>query len=66
MDQALISDVIIAGNRYIQTETIKARLQTRPGEPFNEATIKANIERFRASGAFDDVRISEAMGPNGE
>jgi outer membrane protein insertion porin family len=64
-DQALISDVIIAGNKYIQTETIKARLQTRPGEPFNEATIKTDIERLRASGEFDDVRISEAIGANG-
>jgi outer membrane protein assembly factor BamA len=64
-DQALISEVIIAGNRGIPTETIKARLQTHPGERLNEATIKADVERLRASGEFTDVRVSDEAGRDG-
>ena len=62
---AVISEIRVAGNRRIPTETIKAQVRTQPGELFSEPTIKADIDRLRGLGEFDDVRIQDAIAPNG-
>ncbi len=47
------------GNRRISTEAIKAQIRTQSGELFSEPMIKADIERLRGLGEFDDVRIQD-------
>ena len=61
----VVDEVVIAGNRRIPTETIKANIQTQAGVPFNEDTVKSDIERLRSLGYFDDVRITDDTGPTG-
>ncbi len=61
----VISEIRVAGNRRIATETIKAQIQTKSGDLFSEPTIKGDIERLRELGVFDDVRIQDDVSSNG-
>src|SRR5262245_16222261 len=61
----VISEIRVAGNSRISTETIKTQIRTQSGELFSEPTIKADIERLRGLGEFDDVRIQDESSPNG-
>src|SRR5438093_5798705 len=58
---AVISEIRVAGNRRIPTEAIKAQIRTQLSEP----TLKADIERLRGLGEFDDVRIQDDLAQNG-
>jgi outer membrane protein assembly factor BamA len=62
---ATIEDVRIAGNNRITTETIQAKIATKPGEPFNRVVINKDEDRLRSLGYFDDVRVTVEIGPNG-
>ena len=64
-NSGVISEIRVAGNRRISTEAIKAQIRTQSGELFSEPMIKADIERLRGLGEFDDVRIQDEIGPNG-
>src|SRR5262249_6790954 len=61
----VISEIRVAGNRRIATETIKAQIQTRSGDLFSEPTLTGDIERLRGLGEFEDVRIQDEISPNG-
>ena len=58
-NSGVISEIRVAGNRRISTEAIKAQIRTQSGELFSEPMIKADIERLRGLGEFDDVRIQD-------
>ena len=62
---AVISEIRVAGNRRIPTEAIKAQIRTQLGERLSEPTLKADIERLRGLGEFDDVRIQDDLAQNG-
>ena len=62
---AIIEDVRVAGNPRIPTETIHARIDTKPGQSFNRVIINRDEDRLRSSGDFDDVRVTVENGPNG-
>jgi len=59
VNSGVISEIRVAGNRRISTEAIKAQIRTQSGELFSEPMIKADIERLRGLGEFDDVRIQD-------
>ncbi len=61
----VVSEIRVAGNRRIATETIKAQIQTKSGDLFSERTIKGDIERLRGLGEFDDVRIQDDASSTG-
>ena len=62
----VVRELIIAGNRRIPTDTIKANIHTRAGAPLNMATLKADIERLESSGEFDNVSLTEETQGNGD
>ena len=61
----IIEDLRVAGNRRISSETIHARIDTKPGQPFNRVIINRDEDRLRSSGDFDDVSVTVENGPNG-
>jgi len=61
----VISDIIVAGNRRIPTETIKSQIHLKPGEALNESVIRDDVARIRALGEFNDVRVSDEAASDG-
>src|SRR5262249_8601806 len=53
-----VSNIFVAGNRRIPTDTIKAQIRTQTGSPLNESTVKGDVERIRSLGEIRDVRVS--------
>lgn len=51
-----IAAVDVNGNRTIAQETILARVQTKPGGPYQSAVVSEDIRRLFALGYFTDVR----------
>jgi outer membrane protein insertion porin family len=52
-----ISAIEIAGNRSVEPETIRSRLQLAVGSPFDPAKADQTIKALFATGIFADVRI---------
>lgn len=52
----VLDRVEISGNRRVEEEAIRVRLRMRPGVPFDEASVDADVKSLFAMGFFDDVR----------
>jgi outer membrane protein insertion porin family len=56
-----VAEVVVTGNRRIETSAIRARIGTRAGEPFDPARIAADVREVHALGFFRNVQVrSEA------
>src|SRR5690242_7667055 len=62
---AVIESVIIANNRRIPTETIRATLQTKPGDHLSTTVIRTDIRKLYSLGYFGAIRVSEENAANG-
>ncbi|HET6304669.1 MAG TPA: outer membrane protein assembly factor BamA, partial [Myxococcota bacterium] len=60
-----VAQVEVRGNRRIETNAIKARIGTRPGEPWNRAQIARDVREVFALGFFRDVRVETEDSPEG-
>jgi outer membrane protein insertion porin family len=60
-----VASVEVRGNRRIETNAIKARIGTRPGEPFDPAQVARDVREVFALGFFRDVRVESADSPDG-
>jgi outer membrane protein insertion porin family len=65
--QRLVENVDIIGNRRLRKEDIIYYIQTRPGDPYNEAQVARDLQTILALGFFDKVetRVSTEVGPRG-
>jgi outer membrane protein insertion porin family len=65
--QRLVENVDIIGNRRLRKEDIIYYIQTRPGDPYNEAQVARDLQTILALGFFDKVetRVSTEIGPRG-
>ena len=52
----------VIGNRRYPKESILARLFSRAGNPYDEATVERDFNSLWNSGYFEDVRIEKADG----
>ncbi|OGW78752.1 MAG: outer membrane protein assembly factor BamA [Omnitrophica bacterium GWA2_52_8] len=52
-----IRQITIQGNKIVSTNTIMSKIQIRPGTPFGQETINADLKRLYASGFFEDIRV---------
>jgi outer membrane protein assembly complex protein YaeT len=57
--RAIISDVIIQGNRQIATEAIRAHIKTRPGVEYNPEVVQEDVRSLYATRQFANVRAQE-------
>src|SRR5262245_64925205 len=52
-----ITAIEIAGNRSVEPDTIRSRLQLAVGSPYDPAKVDQSIKALFATGIFSDVRI---------
>ncbi len=63
--QELVSEIVIQGNRRIPAETIRARIFTRPGDVYDEASLERDFNSLWNTGYFEDIRFEREQSPKG-
>ena len=63
--QQLIEDIRIHGNRRIPAETIRAKIFTRAGDPYDEGSLQRDFASLWNTGYFEDLRIEREDTPKG-
>jgi outer membrane protein insertion porin family len=61
----VVEQVEIVNNQYLQKDTLLFYVQTKPGEPYDEAKLRADFRRLWDTGFLDDLRIESVDGPQG-
>ncbi len=59
-----VTEVQIAGNKKVESETIRSKISTKPGDVFSPSGVRNDIAAIYKMGFFDDVRV-EAEGAAG-
>ncbi len=55
---AFVERIDFTGNRRIRTDTLKARIFTREGDPYNEETLRRDFQALWNTQFFEDVKLS--------
>jgi outer membrane protein insertion porin family len=55
----------VRGNRRIEANAIKARIATKPGQPFNPALVASDVREVYSLGFFRNVRVLTEGAPSG-
>jgi Surface antigen variable number repeat len=64
-----IERVELIGNRRIETETLLARISSRPGDPYSVEAVRRDVQALWSTQFFDDVRFEvkdSLYKPNGK
>lgn len=61
----VVADVQVRGNRRIEANAIKARVSSKPGQPFNPQTVAADVREIYGLGFFRNVRVLTEGAPGG-
>jgi outer membrane protein insertion porin family len=62
-EKLTLKDVKISGNLRVEDDGIRLHLKSRPGEPFNSATVEQDVKAIFRMGFFDDVQAE--LSPDG-
>ena len=62
--QTILSEIAIGGNEQVDTEAIRIRLSSRPGQPLNPETVDTDIRSIYEMGFFKNIeaRLDEHDG----
>jgi outer membrane protein insertion porin family len=61
----VIDRIIFIGNRRIRTDTLKARIFSREGDPYNEETLRRDFQALWNTQFFEDVKLRVEDSPDG-
>src|SRR3989441_6951556 len=64
--RVVIERVEFLGNRRVRSDTLRARLFVRSGDPYNEETLRRDFQGLWNTGFFEDIRLrveDSASGP---
>lgn len=63
----LVEEVLVEGNRRLSDEEILRHIRTRPGDTFQEATLRADLQALLGLGTLDptQTRVSTGAGVRG-
>jgi outer membrane protein insertion porin family len=64
-DRNLVEEVRVENNHRIPADSIKYRIQTKPGDRFDLRIIDADIRRIYALDQFEDIRVNYEEGKTG-
>src|SRR5262249_33794130 len=64
-DPNLVEEIRVENSHRIPADSIKYRIQTKPGDRFNLRLIDADIRRIYALDQFDDIKVSYEEGKTG-
>jgi outer membrane protein insertion porin family len=62
---AIIDRIIFLGNRRIRSDTLKARVFSREGDPYNEETLRRDFQALWNTQFFEDVKLRVEDSPDG-
>src|SRR5579862_580717 len=60
----LVDRIEFVGNRRIRTDTLKARIFTREGDPYNEETLRRDFQALWNTQFFEDVKLRVEDSPD--
>jgi len=63
--RALIEDIIFRGNRRIPGATLRARILSRKGDPYDENSLERDFMALWNTGFLDDIRLEVSDGEKG-
>ena len=63
--QDVVSEIVIHGNRRIPADTIRARMFTKAGDVYDQASLERDFNSLWNTGYFDDVRIEREQSTKG-
>ncbi len=58
-----ISKIVVAGQKKIEPDAIIARMKSKEGGPFSEATVREDLQSIFKSGFFYDVQVNKENAP---
>ncbi len=61
----IIDRIIFIGNRRIRGDTLKARIFSRDGDPYNEETLRRDFQALWNTQFFEDVQLRVEDSPDG-
>jgi len=61
---AIIERIEFVGNRRIRSDTLRARIFSREGDPYNEETLRRDFEALWNTQFFEDVKLSVEDSPD--
>ncbi|MFL6299123.1 MAG: outer membrane protein assembly factor BamA [Terriglobales bacterium] len=61
----IVQEIVIHGNRRIPADTIRARIFTKPGDVYDEASLQRDFNSLWNTGYFDDLRMEREESPKG-
>jgi outer membrane protein insertion porin family len=61
---AIIDRIIFIGNRRIRSDTLKARIFSREGDPYNEETLRRDFQALWNTQFFEDVKLRVEDSPD--
>ncbi len=64
-DQNVVARIEPRGNRRIPRDTILARIFTRSGDPYDEASLQRDFNSLWNTGYFEDIRFEREETPKG-
>ena len=62
---AVIDRIIFMGNRRVRSDTLKARIFSREGDPYNEETLRRDFQALWNTQFFEDVKLRVEDSPDG-
>ena len=65
-DLPIIEDIIFRGNRRIRSATLRARITSRPGDPYDEKILRRDFHAIWNTGFVDDIRLVVTDGDQGK
>ncbi len=60
----VIDRIEFVGNRRIRSDTLKARIFSRDGDPYNEETLRRDFQALWNTQFFEDVKLSVETSPD--
>jgi outer membrane protein insertion porin family len=63
-DQPVIERIDFDGNRRIRRDTLQARIFSRPGDPYNEETLRRDFQALWNTQFFEDVKLEVEDSPD--
>jgi outer membrane protein insertion porin family len=61
----IIDRIIFIGNRRIRSDTLKARIFSRDGDPYNEETLRRDFQALWNTQFFEDLQLRVEDSPDG-
>jgi outer membrane protein insertion porin family len=62
---SVVDRIIFLGNRRIRSDTLKARIFSREGDPYNEETLRRDFQALWNTQFFEDVKLRVEDSPDG-